>query len=121
MTTDQAILQTQTVSEQAFPMTIPYQGDFEAFKISAISDAPFQWTIVDTYTGNFWHNRVSNPFGVDNRISLGSATFPMEFSEPTTAGPTTKLMLSVRSLALVGGQNRIFVTIGGRIILPEGA
>lgn len=116
LTTDRDVNLNQILTEQTFTMSIPRGGDFEAWKIAAISDAAFQWTIVDQFSGQFWHNRTVAPNGVDNRVSLGSNLFAMELNEPTLVGAGTQISISIRALALVGGQNRIWFTIGGRLI-----
>lgn len=119
LTTDQPVVLTQTNTEVTFPMSVPESAHFEAHYITGISDAAYQWSAMDTYSGQWWHNRVNNPAGLDNRYSVGNAQFPWYLDEPTVVLANHKIMLSLRALALVGGQNRIFFTIGGRLILKN--
>lgn len=124
LTTDQPINLTVANQDFTFPMSIPEGAHFEAHYLMAISDVAvggttFQFGLMDTYSGKWWYNRVNNPAWIDARYAVGNAQFPYYLDEPTYVAANHKIMLSVRTPALLAGQMRIFFTIGGRIILKD--
>jgi hypothetical protein len=120
LTTDRPVVITNNnVTELTFPMSVPPDAHFEAHSIMAVSTSPFRWSITDTYSGKWWHNRLNNPVGLDSRYSVGDARFPWRLEEPTFVMSNNRIMLTILNLGPAIGTNQIFFTIHGRLLMKN--
>ena len=107
LTTDLPVALPAATTETIATARVTDEADMEIFKIAAVADGPFEWTIRDTGTGRI----LSNDF-TTNTQRTGTAEFPFIFVEPLLVERNYQLQINFRNLS--GAPNNVFFTMIGR-------
>lgn len=89
------------------PCRVTDEGDFEIFKVCAVSDGPFEVTIRDRGSGRALMNNA-----VTDTLSAGNAEFPFIFVEPWLVERNYQIQLEFTDLS--GADNDVWWTFVGR-------
>ena len=108
LTTDQAV----TLPASSTTVTNGYcrvtdEADFEIYKICAVSQGPFEYTLRDTSSGRILSNDYTS-----NTMRTGNAEYPFIFPEPILIERNYQLQFDFRNLS--GASNAVYITLIGR-------
>lgn len=96
-------------------ITVGQDHHFELFQLSAVSTGLFDINITNQQTGeSIVDAPLATTFNVSSGLMLGNASFPLKLHEPRLFEVHSKLAVTLTNR--IAGVNRVFLTLGGRIL-----
>lgn len=113
-TTDAAVTLAAAAAGATANISVSAEGHFVAYKITCISDGPFEYRLKDGETGQ---SLSGNVFVAAVQAS-GTAANPYILPEPWFVEKNRQLILEMNNLNAMG-QNRVWFTLSGRRIYDD--